>query len=102
MADLVTVGDFDHGAAEVQAHDIPWSSAPMPRIEDLNALARADYEILEYVTDLQAEARTLRELLHEALASLRRQTDSLARAARVADQLRRELRALRGTEDDGV
>jgi hypothetical protein len=83
------------GTSNITRDDIPWTSAPTPRLEDIDLLTLTTSELLSYTTDMQSETRWVRRLLREALGMVARQTDDLARAARTVDALRRELRAMR-------
>ena len=82
----------------VTAGEIPWTSIPVRRIEDVTAIdltAMTHDEVLSYATDTREELCSVRELLYESIAMNARQHDELKRAARIVDHLRIELRALR-------
>lgn len=77
--------------------DIPWTSAPLPRLELVDPLTLDPRELLAYTADLQDHMRQLRELLSVALARVVEQTDDLSAKSRTIEALRAEIRALRGT-----
>jgi hypothetical protein len=82
----------------VTAAEIPWTSTPVPRIEGVHAVdltAMTHDELLVYAGDCREEIISVRELLYDSIAMNARQTDELKRAARIADHLRIELRAVR-------
>jgi hypothetical protein len=79
----------------VQAHEIAWTLDPVERCEEVDVLTLDPGELLEYVADLQEETRSLRRLVHAAVAHVAGQRDDLTRAARVTEHLRREFAALR-------
>jgi hypothetical protein len=91
----------DHAPAHglmVQADEITWTSAPVARLEDISVetlLTLDPVELLTYAADCRDEVRAVRETLHQALVLVARQHDALARAARVIEWQRQQLRAPR-------
>jgi hypothetical protein len=75
-------------------HDIAWTPPGdrLDRLEARDPLTFTPTELLAYATDLQAETRWVRSLLHEALAQIARQTDQLARATQLVEFQRQQLR----------
>lgn len=74
------------------AADIPWSSPPVPHLEDVDPLTLSPLELLAHVEALSRETRWLRRVLHEAVAMTARQRDDLTAKSRQIDALRAELR----------
>ncbi len=79
----------------VSADEIPWTSEPVARAEDVELLMLSEPELWHYASDLQHEARWLRRLSHAALAEIARLIDALGRASRIIDHQRQQLRAQR-------
>jgi hypothetical protein len=79
----------------VRADEIAWTCDALAHVERADPLLFDELALLEYVTDLQEETRSLRRVLHIAFAFIAEQRDDLTRAARSLESLRREHRALR-------
>lgn len=80
----------------ITADEIPWSLAPVARIEDEDVLKFNGFlELLEYVAHLQDESRSLRRMVHESIALVARQRDQCTRATQTIERQRREFATYR-------
>jgi hypothetical protein len=62
----------DRVAGIVLTEKIRWAPTPVEPYEAVDLLMLSDDELLEYARSLQVETRTVRALLHEALAIVQR------------------------------
>ena len=72
----------------VRADEIHWTLEPQPQIETVDLLMLNDEEIVRHASDLQRELKSMRMLLHEALATIARLTAQLERARPEAPEAR--------------
>jgi hypothetical protein len=82
----------------VSGDEIRLTLRPSTRLEDVSGeelLALTPAELLAYAADLRTDLGAVRDTLSAALALVAQQHDQLARAARVVDAQRRQLRDLR-------
>ena len=75
--------------------DVPWVSAPLPRLELVDPLTMSPRELLAYAEELQEDVRGVRELLSMAMTRIVEQRDDLARKRRTIEALRIENQQLR-------
>jgi hypothetical protein len=80
----------------VQADGIRWTAPPIARLEDVDPLRFDGLALLEYIADLQHEARALRALAHRAVHTIAGLTDDLKARDRVIEFQRQQLRRQRG------
>lgn len=85
----------DQGASRMHWREIRWTPEPVERLEDVDALALATGELLAHVEALHDDVRWRRLLLSEALSTVSKLTDDLARAARLIEYQRQQLRQQR-------
>ncbi len=81
----------------VHRDEIRWTLEPRLRLEDTTAeafLALDPVELLTYAADSREDLRAVREMLHQALEMIARLQDQLARAGRVVEYQRQQLRTL--------
>jgi hypothetical protein len=89
--DEKTLPHFDH-------RDIPWTLAPIPRIESFDAarlFGLSPLQVLSYACICREDLRSVRALLGEALVMIARQQDQLARSTRVIEFQRQQIRSQR-------
>jgi hypothetical protein len=74
------------------ADDIPWISAPIPRLEDRSVedlLALEHEELALYAFDLQSDLRNVRSLWHDTVGALARTAEQRDRAIFMLRKVRR-------------
>lgn len=89
------MGTTNDSTQQLTWRDIPWQSAPLPRLELVDPLTLTPTELLSYTADVQGDLRQMRELLSVTLARVVEQTDTLAAKNRTIAALRAENRTLR-------
>lgn len=82
----------------VNFRELRWDLRPAARLEHVEPealLTLSPVELLAYVHDLRADLDATRETLHQGFALVARQQDQLARAGRVVEFQRQQLRTRR-------